>query len=235
MNCHKSSKERLNHHKSSFKKATDYQIYKSLINSSNPSNCLSNNLFNPLYIMKSTRPLISVCLIFLSAQFPLITAYSTGAPDRACSTLIPQHNADPQRYFPSPFIISANKLGSSHSSREFNVSITAKAESFKGFILQARDAHDPENLIVDGAFTPNLFTKVIKCKSHLPNTLTHNSPSDKYYTSVIWKPSNNFKDGKLIFRGTVVLNAKTFWTVDSNPVEVSASDYGKTTIIWLFF
>ena len=171
--------------------------------------------------------LISIYLLLLSAQSLLIDAYSTGAPDRACSTLIPQHNADPQRYFPSPYIITANKLGYNHGSREFNVSITAKTDSFKGFILQARDFHDPDNLIVDGSFTPNLFTKVIKCKSNLANTLTHNSPSDKYYTSVIWKPSSNFRDGKLIFRGTVVLNAKTFWQVDSNPVEVKSTDYGE--------
>lgn len=153
---------------------------------------------NSVYIMNSTTKtlLISIYLILLSAQFSSLNAFSTGAPDRACSTLIPQHNADPQRYFPSPYIITANKLGPNQHGREFNVSITAKTDSFKGFILQARDYMDPENLIVDGSFTPNLFTKVIKCKSNLANTLTHNSPSDKYYTSVIWKPSNNFKDGQ---------------------------------------
>lgn len=186
--------------KSSFKssnRSLNRSIYKSSFKSS--SKLIKSSKHLNMYIMKSTikTVLISIYLILLSAQLNQINAYPNGAPEKACSNLIPMHNTDFQRYFPSPYIITANKLGFSLDGREFNVSITAKTDSFKGFILQARDYHDPENLIVDGSFTPNLFTKVIKCKSNLANTLTHNSPSDKYYTSVIWKPSNNFKDGKL--------------------------------------
>lgn len=211
---------------------TDYRSkYRSTKRSTNRS-LIKSLTKSMMYIMNTTTKtflIITIYLILLSAQFNQLNAYSTGAPDRACSTLIPQHNADPQRYFPSPYIITANKLGPNHNGREFNVSITAKTDSFKGFIIQARDYHDSDNLIVDGSFTPNLFTKIIKCKSNLANTLTHNSPSDKYYTSVIWKPSSNFKDGKLIFRATIVLNAKTFWIVDSNPVEIRSTDYGESS------
>jgi len=221
------SKNRLIHSNSSLNSSSQSINNRSSMKSFKQTKLTRLHTNNLLYIMNSNIQilLISIYLILLSAQFSSLNAYSAGAPDRACSSLIPGHNADPQRYFPSPYIITANRLGPNEHSREFNVSITAKTDSFKGFILQARDFLDPDNLIVDGSFIPNLFTKVIKCKSNLPNTLTHNSPSDKYYTSVIWKPSNNFKDGKLIFRGTVVLNAKTFWVVDSNPVEVRNTDY----------
>lgn len=115
-------------------------------NSASPNRPSKRSPIASMYIMNQPILLISIYLILLSAQ-SLVNAYSTGAPDRACSTLIPQHNADPQRYFPSPYIITANKLGYNHGSREFNVSITAKTDSFKGFILQARDYHDPDNLV----------------------------------------------------------------------------------------
>lgn len=141
--------------------------------------------------MLKMSPLLFL-LLFTFHWTPQVNARSSGAPEIACSSLIPSHNADPQRYFNAPYTLSVNRV----SGRLFNVSIISKRDPFKGFIVQARDYHDPDNLIVDGSFTPNLFTRVIHCKSKLPNTLTHNSAMDKYYMSVLWRPSQSFRQGE---------------------------------------
>jgi hypothetical protein len=134
---------------------------------------------------------VTLLLLLVQQQPPTIEARSSGAPDSSCFTLLPQHKADPQKYFSSPYTLSVTRV----SSRLFNVSVVAGQSPFKGFILQARDFFDPDGLIVDGSFTPNLFTRVINCQSKLPNTLTHNSAMDKYYTSVLWRPSQSFRHG----------------------------------------
>lgn len=130
-------------------------------------------------------------LLLVQQQTQIVDARSSGAPDAACLSLLPQHKADPQKYFSSPYTLTVTRV----SPRLFNVSVVSGQTPFKGFILQGRDFFDPDGLIVDGSFTPNLFTRVINCQSKLPNTLTHNSAMDKYYTSVLWRPSQSFRHG----------------------------------------
>ncbi|XP_022240036.1 putative ferric-chelate reductase 1 homolog isoform X2 [Limulus polyphemus] len=105
---------------------------------------------------------------------------------------------------------------------ENSVSVTISAsrgEPFKGFLLEARLKANSSH-IVNGRFTADENSLLINCNSSKKNSLTHGNVKDKKEFITKWIPPANFK-GKVIFRGTVLKDFKTFWVnIDTSPLWV---------------
>ena len=89
-----------------------------------------------------------VLLLGLSLSSSAVHAYSGGAPNtkNVCTSLIPGHGRRQNAVSPYKLIQSENTEG------QIVVNLVATSQvTFAGFIVQARDASDPEK-IVDGEF-----------------------------------------------------------------------------------
>ncbi|XP_076307156.1 putative ferric-chelate reductase 1 homolog isoform X2 [Tachypleus tridentatus] len=170
------------------------------------------------YIRFSRLPLIFIIAVafFISKSSTL----SSGAPPLACEKMIPKHGVPPQNSS-APYIISAKiKLDSYGNVSEVSVTISSsRGEPFKGFLLEARLKANSSH-IIDGKFTADKDSLLINCNSANKNALTHGNVKNKKEFITKWIPPANFK-GKIIFRGTVVKDFKTFWVnIDSLPLWV---------------
>lgn len=108
--------------------------------------------------------------LFLSSDhYHQVEGRSTGAPFGSCLTLSPQHGSQPsQPPMSSPFAINATKVFDETFGTEkvhLVVSSPVKGTPFKGFVLQARYANNPD-VIVDGQFSPNegIHSRTYVCK-----------------------------------------------------------------------
>merc|ERR1719244_1939091 len=105
--------------------------------------------------------------------------------------MAPQHGVDPQSS-PSPYSITY-----SQDADGYNVVLEAAAgDSFKGFLLQARDPSTDSNI---GAFTfSSSDVQSLDCNGGTTNAVTQTSNSEKTKIEVSWEPSPGF-NGDVVF------------------------------------
>lgn len=129
--------------------------------------------------------------ILLISIFARVHAYSSGAPEKVCNTMMPKHGGGilPQASAPSYKITTKpNNLG-------ILVTIESPEAPFEGFMLQARD---PQGNIV-GTFDPiDNFARTMNCDGSSDNSLTHTSANQKENLKIQWHP--NGYEGPLIFK-----------------------------------
>ncbi|KAK9732358.1 Reeler domain [Popillia japonica] len=140
--------------------------------------------------------------ILLLSIFTSTQAYSSGAPEKVCYTMMPNHGGGilPQDSDP-PFSITAqpNNLG-------MLVTIHTPEFPFEGFLLQGRT---PRGDIV-GTFDPiENFAKTMNCAGTSDNSLTHTSPNQKEDLKIQWHPKDYV--GPLVFNATIAQRYDTFW------------------------
>lgn len=117
----------------------------------------------------STLPLTLSLLVFCFSVPQLVESRGTGAPFGSCLTLTPQHGSQPtQPPMSSPYVINATKVVDESTDKEkvhLVVHSPVKRTPFKGFVLQARYANNPD-VIVDGKFLPNegILSRTYVCK-----------------------------------------------------------------------
>jgi len=146
--------------------------------------------------------LVALHLCYL---FDVALSYGAGAPEDACVSMTPNHGVDPQKSAaPYQLLLSSNDVLSGGS-----VTVTikgTKGNSFKGFLLQARDsAENPIGTFQD--ITSN--SKTINCGGQ-QTTATHLSPDDKSEVQVYWNAPANHQ-GKVTFKATVAQDGEVFW------------------------
>merc|ERR1712110_355025 len=83
-----------------------------------------------------------------------------------------------------------------------------EGEEFKGFIVQARDATDPDKQI--GSFGGSEDVKYVNCGGGVSNSVTHTSSDPKESVEVSWIPPPDF-EGKVLMKYSVVKEFTKYW------------------------
>merc|ERR1711997_385172 len=137
---------------------------------------------------------------------------SGGAPGGACDSMTPQHNGiKPQEEDGHDHYV----LKAVPARRDVYLTLEAKDtdKTFKGFVIQARDANDPDKRI--GTFTIDEEegpARFMGCSDDEPqNAITHRSPEDKTLVNAIWTAPSDFA-GEVEFRYSVAQSYGTFYT-----------------------
>ncbi|KAK2706518.1 putative ferric-chelate reductase 1 homolog isoform X2 [Artemia franciscana] len=152
-----------------------------------------------------------------------VEGFSRGAPDAACTHMIPGHGGSPKP-LPAPFAIAADKVAI-NSGENVQVAIGSLPSSpglFKGFLINARDATTNE---VIGTFEVPLDDsgRLMKCSGGTQNGVTHANNARKQRVVLTWQSPANF-EGDVVFRGTFVEDYSNYWVnVESERVRVSRS------------
>ncbi|XP_059484956.1 putative ferric-chelate reductase 1 homolog [Neocloeon triangulifer] len=170
------------------------------------------------------RPTWILCLVAAVLLKSEVRAFSKGAPDSACISMIPGHNVDPQDS-PSPYTVELAPIKNDNGRRLVNVTIVSQGNAdFAGFIIQARP-DGGNNALGSFEVRPELG-KTHTCGSGLKNSVTHVDAKRKRTVELVWEAPSNF-DGHVTFNATVVHNFATFWTgIKSIPLIVRSTPTG---------
>lgn len=144
---------------------------------------------------------IIIPLIALSCLTVGILALPDGAPSLACRQQFPFHNAsEPQRSTPPYELSFVQEVGG--NSWLITVRSVSSSFQFKGIMIQARSAADPEEFELFGTFSRPVPTetdiKAVQCDKP-DDTATHTSNINKSQIQVRWtKPATG--SGTIVFR-----------------------------------
>ncbi|KAF0292622.1 putative ferric-chelate reductase 1 [Amphibalanus amphitrite] len=156
----------------------------------------------------------------LAALLAAGCGYHMGAPETACSSMVPGHGSAPQQTA-MPYTVSVSNT-TLRQGRRLMVNLKrGQLLPFKGFFVQARRVRDP-NLPAVGRF----YTKqhaLVRCGSTPASSITHADGKPKDEVTLLWESPDDL-DEDVEFRVTMVQNFQTFWVGGrSEPVRVSAS------------
>lgn len=146
-----------------------------------------------------------------------VQMYPGGAPDDACSNMIPMHHVNdtdmstpliqPQTTSPYFTII----VNTTDVAPNGHVTVTIKADQFyyEGFFLQAKIVNDSSNNKQVGTFMADSNNNVTtRCNSQ---GITHSNNDKRFNTSVVWMAPGT-KVYNIRFKATVVKGYATFFT-----------------------
>ncbi|KAI0217290.1 hypothetical protein LSAT2_030860 [Lamellibrachia satsuma] len=156
------------------------------------------------------------CLALL-VLVPTATGFETGAPTKACVSMIPGHNNTNPQTSNSPYTLELEDDG--EKSDAMKVCVTGK--SFRGILLQMRKVggSDPVGTF-DGAMLPN-DTKLLKCTADGDSVTHENTEVKPNSTCFVWKIHKESTE-KLNFVATIAENKETYWVkVTSDVINVS--------------
>jgi len=141
-------------------------------------------------------------------------AYNIGAPDSACSAMLPGHSHPPKTGTP-PAEMTANATWVAPG-RTVNLALTGVDNTqFKGFVMQARDAANPNNQV--GSFIASDEAKYMTCGRGIHNSLTHRSSAAKDKVTATWLAPSDFS-GEVVFVYTFLSDYVTYWVKQKGPV-----------------
>eukprot|EP00096_Caligus_rogercresseyi_P002503 TRINITY_DN1465_c0_g1_i2.p1 TRINITY_DN1465_c0_g1~~TRINITY_DN1465_c0_g1_i2.p1 ORF type:complete len:658 (-),score=127.14 TRINITY_DN1465_c0_g1_i2:80-2053(-) len=167
--------------------------------------------------------------LFLLLIARTVGGYTIGAPDSACSGMQPGHGFDPKPLDESPFNIQlASKSVEPGGALELKL---LSSTPFKGFILQARNASDPDSQL--GSFETNSGeSKYMTCGKGIHNSITHQNNNLKTEVSAKWFAPNDAFDGEeviFVYSGLVLYDS--YWVrMESEPVRFVKREVEETTI-----
>lgn len=156
----------------------------------------------------------AVLLVLLGGAVP----YHTGAPQGACSGMVPGHGG-PQSGADA-YQLTAEK----QPDQSVRVTLTG---TFKGFLLQARKADDIDTL-VPGKFVPDdkATAATLNCSGDEAAALTHTNGDVKSQVKATWIPPANWA-GEVVFRATAVPEYQYYVErILSAPVSIERSLHG---------
>ncbi|XP_023349675.1 putative ferric-chelate reductase 1 homolog [Eurytemora carolleeae] len=114
--------------------------------------------------------MFSLLGLLIGGVFLSINGYNMGAPDAACSGMTPGHSRTPQ-VGEAPAKVIVNKSLLKPGDIVDLVLHGGKGKTFKGFIIQARDAAKIEEQV--GSFVAEDDAKYMTCGRGIHNSLTH--------------------------------------------------------------
>ncbi|KAI1296756.1 putative defense protein 3 [Halotydeus destructor] len=147
-------------------------------------------------------------LVLVFALATPLYSYPSGAPKEACTSLRPGHDGSNIQTSPAPYEVQTDSALYS-AGNPVTLTITGKdGETFKGFIMAARQAGSTANI---GEFVPtDDSTTTLKCTEE-NDTITHSNNDDKSAVTFVWSAPDNFK-GNVHFNATIVKSYDTYWT-----------------------
>uniref|UniRef100_A0A182Q8D5 DOMON domain-containing protein n=1 Tax=Anopheles farauti TaxID=69004 RepID=A0A182Q8D5_9DIPT len=168
-------------------------------------------------------PLLCLALV-LSTLAPSSYGLPNGAPVSVCDSMLPFHGGGiPPLTTKTPFVITpqSSVIGSGQTLQIDIESFPAKIV-FKGYMIQARAADPPHNIVGRFENTDPGAVKLIDCDGE-GNTATHTSTSPKQDLTLEWIAPDNFV-GDVIFNATIAQDYDKFWVgIPSDRVRVVAS------------
>uniref|UniRef100_A0A673X1D2 Ferric chelate reductase 1 n=1 Tax=Salmo trutta TaxID=8032 RepID=A0A673X1D2_SALTR len=157
---------------------------------------------------------VAVCLIKTASGF------ANGKVSQACGDMIPQHGHDSSSK-PAPYNITLDNPTFSpgdHITVTLLVVPTSGSISFKGFLIEARDAENPDGPAV-GSFSllnPS-ESQLLHCGHTQGSAVSHTSKSKKTEIQAVWEAPKNPPAG-VQFLATVVQKYKVYWVQIPGPV-----------------
>uniref|UniRef100_A0A4W5M091 Ferric chelate reductase 1 n=1 Tax=Hucho hucho TaxID=62062 RepID=A0A4W5M091_9TELE len=157
---------------------------------------------------------VAVCLIKTASGF------ANGKVSRACGDMMPQHGHDSSSK-PAPYNITLDKLTFSpgdHITVTLLVVPTSGSISFKGFLIEARDAGNPDGPAV-GSFSllNHSESQLLHCGHTQGSAVSHTSKSKKTEIQAMWEAPKK-PPASVQFMATVVQKYKVYWVQIPGPV-----------------
>ncbi|XP_025111276.1 putative ferric-chelate reductase 1 [Pomacea canaliculata] len=150
--------------------------------------------------------------------------YSGGAPEVACSSLIPGHGVGAQTS-PSPYILQVDPEFT--PGKKITVTIAGRTEgtAFKGFMVTAYS----QGFTVGSIAITDAENSQTRCNGL---TVSHKGASPRTKVSFDWVAPNDIEAGtEVSFTGTVVKDRETFWTkITSNITKATATTASATNV-----
>lgn len=154
-----------------------------------------------------------VCVLFVTSS--LVSAYPTGAPAGACTSLNPDSHGPSTAKGPSPYTLS---FSSSAYQPGQNIKVTLSGALFKGFLVVGRKVGDSTMANVGYFQTPSGPDAQLQCITGKDgNGVTHTNNTVKSGITFDWKAPNS-DVGDIVFHYTVVRGG-------APSVKVDAADY----------
>ncbi|KAM6219830.1 ferric-chelate reductase 1 [Rhynchocyon petersi] len=127
--------------------------------------------------------------------------------------MIPEHGHTPQAQ-PAHHISVTQKTFKPGD----QIRVTLSGPSFKGFLLEARDAENLNGRLI-GSFTliDEEQSQILTCEDVQGSAVSHRNPSKKDEIEVYWNAPSNVPD-HIQFLATVAKNYKTFWVKIPGPI-----------------
>lgn len=167
-------------------------------------------------------PLLCLALVLST----LVPSYGlpNGAPTSVCDNMLPFHGGGiPPLTTKTPFLITpqTSVVGSGQMLKIDIESFPANIV-FKGYMIQARAADPPNNIVGRFVDSDASAIKLIDCQAG-GDTATHTNTSPKQELTLEWTAPDNFV-GDVIFNATIAQDYDKFWVgIPSERVRVVAS------------
>ncbi|XP_035474628.2 putative ferric-chelate reductase 1 isoform X1 [Scophthalmus maximus] len=166
------------------------------------------------------RPASAMCRLFvllvaLTGRVDPVDGYSNGKVAVACGDMVPRHGYDPSPD-PPPYSISVDRSTFSPGDK-ITVSLRG-VTSFKGFLIEARDAEKLDSPAV-GLFllTEPHQSQLLQCGDTPGSGVSHRSSAKKTEVQVAWESPEN-PPPRVQFLATVVHKYKVYWARVPGPV-----------------
>ncbi|AWP20996.1 putative ferric-chelate reductase 1 [Scophthalmus maximus] len=156
-----------------------------------------------------------VLLVALTGRVDPVDGYSNGKVAVACGDMVPRHGYDPSPD-PPPYSISVDRSTFSPGDK-ITVSLRG-ATSFKGFLIEARDAEKLDSPAV-GLFllTEPHQSQLLQCGDTPGSGVSHRSSAKKTEVQAAWESPEN-PPPRVQFLATVVHKYKVYWARVPGPV-----------------
>uniref|UniRef100_A0A2M4A6W7 Putative domon domain of stromal cell-derived receptor 2 n=1 Tax=Anopheles triannulatus TaxID=58253 RepID=A0A2M4A6W7_9DIPT len=165
-----------------------------------------------------------LCLALVLSTLYSSNALPNGAPTSVCDNMLPFHGGGiPPLTTKTPFLITpqSSVIGSGQLLKIDIESFPANIV-FKGYMIQARSADPPHNIVGRFENSDAAAIKLIDCEA-AGDTATHTSTSPKQELTLEWTAPDNFV-GDVIFNATIAQDYDKFWVgIPSEKVRVVAS------------
>ncbi|KAF5894327.1 putative ferric-chelate reductase 1 isoform X2, partial [Clarias magur] len=139
--------------------------------------------------------------------------------------MTPSHKRLPQTS-PPPYTVTAD-TSSYKQGDTITVTLSATSESFKGFLLQARQVGG--NSAVGSFSLVGLNSQLLNCAGVSNSAVAHTSSTSKKVIQSKWKAPTSGNLGNIEFRATFVRKTSIFWVgVKSSQITFSGTSAGAT-------
>nr|XP_015210525.1 PREDICTED: ferric-chelate reductase 1 [Lepisosteus oculatus] len=153
------------------------------------------------------RRLFFILLVCKSAVLGVM-GYGNGAVTSACSNMVPNHGGSNQTVT-SPYSVTRSQ-NSYKEGDSITVTLQANSNSFKGFLLEARETGGSSNPV--GTFTvAGADSKGLSCNGIQNSAVTQTTSSSKSTISATWKAPTSGNLKEIEFRATFVQSKNVFW------------------------
>ncbi|XP_075396385.1 ferric-chelate reductase 1 [Tenrec ecaudatus] len=158
-------------------------------------------------------PAFTLAVLILLVLVSSVANYPSGKVTKSCQGMVPEHGHSPQSK--AVHHISVNQKTFTPGEQ---IKVTLSGPTFKGFLLEARDAEDLSGPLI-GSFTliDHEMSQILNCEDVEGSAVSHRNPSKKSSIEVYWNAPSSAPNHTQ-FLATVVEKYKVYWVKIPGPV-----------------